>query len=40
MYVYKTEGDKTARMRIPRKWHALNRETCDRMLAEALGRSR
>ena len=37
MYVYKTKG-KTARMRVPRKWYVLNKETCDRMLTEALER--
>ncbi len=40
MYVYKTRGKKTARMRVPRKWYALKKETCDRMLTEALGRSK
>ena len=39
MYVYKTNGKK-ARMRVPRKWYALNKEICDRMLTEALERSR
>jgi hypothetical protein len=36
VYVYKTKGDKTARMRVPRKWYALNKETCDQLLTEAL----
>lgn len=40
MYVYKTRGDKTARLRIPRKMYARWKERFDRMLTEALERSR
>ena len=39
MYVYKTTDEKTARMHVPRKWYALNKETCNQMLTEALERS-
>ena len=38
MYVYKTRGDKTARMWVPRKWY--KREICGRMLTAALERSK
>ena len=40
MYVYKTQGEKTARMRVPRKMYARWQARFDRMLAEALERSR
>lgn len=40
MYVYKTKGDKTARLRFPRKYYPRFKKTCDRMLTEALERSR
>ncbi len=40
MYLYKTQGEKTARMRVPRKTLARFRAKYDRMLAEALERSK
>ncbi len=39
MYRYKTKGEKTARMRVPRKTLARFGEKYNRMLAEALERS-